>query len=142
MRISHIGLCVSERGRSRRFYETAFGFRHLRDLDVEGESASTLLRLDGVVLRAVYLERDGVTIELLEYPSPGHTGDVAPRVMNRLGLTHLSLSVEDLDALLPAVVEAGGRVLEETRVENDSGVRALFVVDPDGTPIELVQRPG
>jgi catechol 2,3-dioxygenase-like lactoylglutathione lyase family enzyme len=142
MRISHIGLCVSDRVRSRRFYERAFGFRHLSDLDVDGELPSRLLRLKDVALHAVYLQRDGVTIELLEYTSPGHSDDVAPRVVNRLGLTHLSLNVDDLDALLPAIVETGGRVLDDTRIDPGGGVKAIFVVDPDGTPIELVQRPG
>jgi glyoxylase I family protein len=142
MRISHIGLCVSDRVRSRRFYETAFGFRHVSDLDVDGELPSRLLGLKDVALHAVYLQRDAVTIELLEYASPGHTDDVAPRVVNRLGLTHLSLNVDDLDALLPAVVETGGRVLDDTRIDPGGGVKAIFVVDPDGTPIELVQRPG
>jgi catechol 2,3-dioxygenase-like lactoylglutathione lyase family enzyme len=142
MRISHIGLCVSDRSRSRHFYESALGFRHVSDLDVKGEHASRLLRLKDVELCAVYLERDGVTIELLDYASPGHSDDASPRVVNRLGLTHLSLKVDDLDAALAPIAGAGGRVLEETRIEPGGGVKAVFVVDPDGTPIELVQYPG
>jgi catechol 2,3-dioxygenase-like lactoylglutathione lyase family enzyme len=141
MRVSHVGLCVSDRTRSRRFYESALGFRHLHDREVTGENAARLLRLEDVALHAVYLERDGVTIELLEYESPGHDGDVAPRVLNRLGFTHLSLDVEDLDSALAGIVAAGGRVLEETRVQPSGAVKAIFVVDPDGTPIELLQRP-
>jgi hypothetical protein len=39
--------------------------------------------------------------------------------------------------------EAGVRVLEQTRIANPGqAMAAAFVVDPDGTRIELVQSPG
>jgi catechol 2,3-dioxygenase-like lactoylglutathione lyase family enzyme len=63
--------------------------------------------------------------------------------MNQLGLTHLSLRVDDLDAQLARLVEAGVEVLEPTRIDlPEAGVKAVFVSDPDGTRIELVQQPG
>ena len=63
--------------------------------------------------------------------------------MNALGLTHLSFRVEDLEAVTARLVALGGRVLEDTRVDNPRyGASVLFLVDPDGTRIELVQQPG
>ena len=63
--------------------------------------------------------------------------------MNRLGLTHLSLRVDDLDAMLAEVAGAGVRVLSETRIEiTRAHTKAAFITDPDGTLIELVQQPG
>jgi catechol 2,3-dioxygenase-like lactoylglutathione lyase family enzyme len=63
--------------------------------------------------------------------------------MNARGLTHLSLRVDDLHATLPALRALGGRVLDETRIEiPELGAAAVFVADPDGTLIELVQAPG
>ena len=98
MRMSHIGICVSDWKRSLRFYHDVLGFRYVHELEVKGEPSDTLLRLEGVALRAIYLEREGVRIELLHYDAPGCTGDGEPRPMNQLGLTHLSLRVDDLDA--------------------------------------------
>ena len=142
MRLSHIGICVSDRERSLRFYRDLLGFRPVRELEVKGEPVDALLRLRDVELHAQYLERDGVTIELLSYASPGHTGDGSPRPMNRLGLTHLSLSLEDVDPLVDAVEEAGGSVLRDTLIGVPGGkTRAIFVTDPDGTLIELVGQP-
>jgi catechol 2,3-dioxygenase-like lactoylglutathione lyase family enzyme len=112
------------------------------ELAVEGEAAGRLLRLPHVSLRALYLERDGVRIELLHYDSPGHVGDGAPREMNRLGLTHLSLRVDDLDALLAPLEASGGRILRDTRIEPQPGTRVIFAADPDGTLVELLQQPG
>ena len=63
--------------------------------------------------------------------------------MNRLGLTHLSLRVDDLDATVANLARVGGRVLNETRIDNpEFRASAVFVIDPDGIRIELVEQPG
>jgi len=142
-RLSHVGICVSQLERSLRFYRDALGFRELSQLEVAGQSAERLLELDDVELRAVYLERDGTRIELLEYRRPGHLGDGEPRAMNALGMSHLSLRVDDLDATLAELGASGARVLEATRTDNPAfRASVVFVTDPDGTRIELLQAPG
>jgi catechol 2,3-dioxygenase-like lactoylglutathione lyase family enzyme len=141
LRMSHIGVCVSDWKRSLRFYGDLLGFRLVDELEFEGEPSATLLQLDGVRFRAIYLEREGVVVELLAYQAPEAVGGAAPRPMNQLGITHFSLQVDDLDAFLAGVPAAGGRVLEETRIEVPRAkTRAIFVTDPDGTRIELVER--
>jgi catechol 2,3-dioxygenase-like lactoylglutathione lyase family enzyme len=139
-RLTHIGLCISEPERSLHFYEQLLGFRRVSELELKGEPSATLLRLPGVSLRAIYLERDGVCIELLHYPVPGHEGDGSPRPMNRLGLTHLSLRTDDMDALLAKLEAEDVRVLHETRVDNPAlHAKAIMLTDPDGTLVELVE---
>ncbi|MGH0038436.1 MAG: VOC family protein [Myxococcota bacterium] len=143
LRLSHIGLCVSDLERSTRFYRDLLGFEVLSELSVAGEAASRLLELDDCALEAVYLERDAVRIELLRFRKPGHRGEPGPRPMNQLGLTHLSLRVSDLQETLDRLRAEGHAVLEATRVgdpQHRSG--AIFVTDPDGTRIELVEAPG
>lgn len=143
LRVSHVGICVSDWKRSLRFYHDVLGFRYLHELALAGEPSSTLLQLEDVELRAIYLEREGLRIELLHYARPGCEAGRVPRPMNQLGLTHLSLRVDDLDAQLARLVEAGVEVLEPTRIDlPEAGVKAVFVSDPDGTRIELVQQPG
>ena len=138
-RMSHIGICVADLERSLRFYRDGLGFRETSSLDVSGQPAETLLELEDVRLRAVYLERDGTCIELLHYQRPGHAGDGAPRPMNGLGLTHLSLRVDDLDAVLAHLETFGARTLKQTRTTNPAlRADAIFVLDPDGTRVELV----
>jgi catechol 2,3-dioxygenase-like lactoylglutathione lyase family enzyme len=136
--VSHLGLCVAALGPALAFWRDGLGFRETGRLDVAGEAAARLLGLAAVALRAVYLERDGLRIELLEFREPGHVGAATPRPVNQLGFSHLSLRVEDLDAALARLRAAGGRVLEETRIEQPA--RAVFVTDPDGARVELVER--
>jgi catechol 2,3-dioxygenase-like lactoylglutathione lyase family enzyme len=139
-RLSHLGICVSDLERSLAFWRDALGFREAKRLDVAGEAPEQLLGVHDLDLRAVFLERDGVRLELLHYVAPGHRGAGEPRPMNALGLTHLSLLVEDLDAVLTACEQAGGRALHTTRVRNpELDSEAVFVTDPDGTRVELVR---
>jgi catechol 2,3-dioxygenase-like lactoylglutathione lyase family enzyme len=140
LRVSHLGICVSDLERSLAFYRDALGFAVESELKVEGEPSETLLQLRHVRLRAVYLVRDGVRIELLHYESPGHAGDGSPRAMNQLGLTHLSFRVEDLAAAAARLEAHGARVLRDTRIDNPQlRAKAVFATDPDGTLIELVE---
>src|SRR5439155_25693796 len=99
LRLTHIGICVSDMERSLRFYRDLLGFRFEHELRVAGEPGDTLLRLRGVELHAVYLQRDGVRIELLHFAAPPGPPPRS-RPMNERGLTHLSFRVSDLDATL------------------------------------------
>lgn len=132
-RFSHVGLCVSDLERSLAFWSDALGFREVARIEASGDESETLLQIPDVDVSAVFLERDGFRLELLHYRTPGHRGAGEPRPMNALGLTHLSLRVDDLDATVAALEAAGARVLRATRA-----ARAVFVTDPDGTRIELV----
>jgi catechol 2,3-dioxygenase-like lactoylglutathione lyase family enzyme len=143
LRLSHIGVCVSDLERSLRFYRDLLGFERVSELEISGEPTATLLQLDEVDLHAVYLQRDGARIELLHYRRPGAVGDGAPRAMNQLGLTHFSMRVDDLWGLLDRLKAAGVRVLEKSKIEIPAfAAAAAFVADPDGILIELVQAPG
>ncbi len=141
--LSHLGLCVSDLARSKRFYVDALGFRELGDLRAAGRETAALLEVSEASLHAVYLERDGLRLELLHFEQPGTTGAGDPRAMNAPGLTHLSFRVTDLDRAIAAVEASGGRCLEGSRVEMPAlHTRVAFVLDPDGTRLELLEAPG
>jgi len=54
-------------------------------------------------------------------------------VMNEPGLTHVSVSVDDIDAVCARVGEFGGEVLTDTNIG-----AAIFIRDPDGQLLELL----
>ncbi len=130
---NHIGLCVADRRRSRRFYEGLLGFTFWRDLELPDAGTAKLLQLDGPIgVRATYLVSDGVVLELIDYSRRVvHTG--SKRVMDEVGLTHMSLSVSDLAGVLAQVESFGGSVVEETVTAHFAMIR-----DPDGQLIELL----
>ncbi len=140
---SHLGICVSDLARSERFYVEGLGFQPEAALEVAGEPSDTLLDLEAVDLEATYLVRDGLRIELLHFRNPPTIDGPQPRPVNQLGLTHLSLRVEDLEPTLAALREAGAEILEASRIGvPERGAGAVFVLDPDGLRIELVASPG
>lgn len=143
LRLGHLGICVSDLERSIRFYRDLLGFRPVSQVKVKGPESDRLLRLEGVDQRTVFLERDGLRLALFAYQAPATKGDGAPRAMNELGLAAIMLRVDDLDATLEPFRAAGVRVLEETYTAHP-GFRSklVFLCDPDGTLIELVEMPG
>ena len=130
---NHVGLCVADRARSRRFYEGLLGFEFWWELEPPDDGTDQLLQLERPLgLHATYLVRDGLVLELLDYSQREvHTG--AKRVMDQVGLTHLSLSVSDLAAVLAMVEGFGGSVVDATVTEHSAMIR-----DPDGQLIELL----
>jgi catechol 2,3-dioxygenase-like lactoylglutathione lyase family enzyme len=141
--IAHVGICVSDLDHSRRFYCDALGFREVAQLESSGVPTQRLLQVPDAAVRALFLERDGLRIELLSFVTPELVGDRAPRPMNRRGLTHLAIRVDELPAVADALRRAGGTLLEDTVVENpEFGARAMIVLDPDGTRLELIEAPG
>lgn len=131
---NHVGLCVTDLARSRRFYEELFGFALRNELTVpDGPTAKLLSVTPPVGLSAVYLERDGFVLELLHFDRPGNAPQRA-RDFTEPGLTHLSVSVDDIAATCAQVAELGGEVL----VDTDLGGMAVMIRDPDGQLIELL----
>ena len=76
---------------------------------------------------------DGFVLELMQYAAPGVTAPYAPRAMNQPGLTHLSISVDDVRKTATRAVAYGGEIVEES----DVGA-ALFIRDPDRQLLELL----
>lgn len=141
-RLTHIGICVADLERSTGFYRDLLGFEEVSRLSMQGPITERLLDIAGGELQAVYLKLSGTVIELLYYPAAGHLPTEVPRPMNLLGLSHISLSVADPDAVATAIAQHGGTVLTQTRFAHDGVTRALFVTDPDGMRIELVRASG
>jgi len=130
---NHVGLCVADRARSRRFYEGLLGFQFWWELDPPEGATGQLLQLDKPIgLHATYLVRDGLVLELLDYAE--REAEMGPqRVIDQVGLTHLSFSVSDLPAVLTMVDSFGGSVVDETVSEQSAMIR-----DPDGQLLELL----
>jgi lactoylglutathione lyase len=131
---NHVGLCVTDLDRSRRFYEEALGFAHRHDLTVPDAVASRFLQVPRPVgLTAVYLTLGDFVLELLHFAREGNA-PARDRVFTEPGLTHLSFSVPDVTATCARVVDLGGEVLADT----DVGTHAILVRDPDGQLLELM----
>ncbi len=130
---NHVGLCVADRERSRRFYEGLLGFVFWWEIDPPDDRTAQLVQLpEPLGVHATYLVRDGFVLELIDYSKREvHVG--AERVMDQVGLTHISFSVSDLPGVLEKVAEFGGVVVDATVTGGSAMIR-----DPDGQLLELL----
>jgi catechol 2,3-dioxygenase-like lactoylglutathione lyase family enzyme len=130
---NHVGHCVTDMARSRRFYEELLGFEFWRELIPPQEESAKLLGLvEPLGSTICFLRRDGFVLELIHYSDPSHQRAPARRSMDEPGLTHISLSC-DVAEVCERVAAYGGQVLTETDVDV-----AIFIRDPDGQLVELL----
>lgn len=83
-------------------------------------------------VHATYLVRDGFVLELMDY-SKRQVNAGPERVMDQIGLTHITFSVSDLGGALAKVEEFGGAVVDATMTDAMAIIR-----DPDGQLLELL----
>ncbi len=131
---NHTGQVVSDLERSKRFYREVLGFEFWFEVSPADEAAAKMVCLSPPLgMTAAYLVLDGFVLELIQYTAPGATAPYRPRTMNEPGLTHLSISVDDVRATAAKALEHGGQIVEES----DIGF-AIFIRDPDGQLLELL----
>jgi len=128
--VNHVGLCTADLARAQRFYTELLGFTFERELRPDDDLTGRLLAIDAPRLHAVYLRMGDFTLELMQFERPENPPWTA-RVFNEPGLTHLSLSVPDVEALAARVEEYGGSV-------SSRAGSAVVVRDPDGQLVELL----
>jgi catechol 2,3-dioxygenase-like lactoylglutathione lyase family enzyme len=131
---NHVGQCVTDLARSKRFYCELLDFTLQREISPPDDTSAQLLGLEPPLgMTATYLGRDGLVLELLHFAAAGQTQPYERRSMNEPGLTHISLSVDDLDGVLAKIADYGGEVLADSNIG-----AAVFVRDPDGQLVELL----
>ena len=132
--VAHIGLCVTDMARSARFYCELLGFQHCRRLEMSADQVSDFLGFDppGHDLKAQYLSLGDFQLELLQY-QPAGEDRVRGRAMSETGLTHISIGVESVAAVLARLAEYGGELVATI------GEAAAMIRDPDGQFVELLE---
>ena len=131
---SHVCVGVSDIDASLDFYRRLLGFEVVFDVELEGSSLESVTGTSGAKGRMVGGLVAGVMLELLGLGNVP-AGASGPH----LGYTNISFSVRDLDAVYRQVIELGFQPAQEP--VDIGGVRMFFVVDPDGTPIEIIEYP-
>jgi lactoylglutathione lyase len=128
LKTGHVGLNVTDVGRSRDFYRGVFGFEVVAESDEEGR-------------RFVFLGDGERLVLTLWEQSEGRFGVDGP------GLHHLSFEVADMGEVgryEEAVRGMGARFLYEGVVPHAEGAESggIFFEDPDGIRLEIYSPSG
>jgi lactoylglutathione lyase len=131
---NHVGLVVSDLQRSKTFYEEVLGFRvWYEDAPVDSATAKLLGLTPPLGVQTCYLTLVECFLELICFSAPEAKVTRSGRSMDQTGLSHLSISVDDIRATAARAVKCGGEIVESS----DLGL-ALLIRDPDGQFLELL----
>lgn len=136
----HVGVVVSDLEQSLEFYRDLLGLTVVRRLEERGKHMDELLALNDVRVTTVKLRAPtGETlVELLKFDSHPAEPGTQPQI-HSIGPTHLAFTVVDIDAMHRRLSNAGVSFLSGPQASPDGYARVAFCLDPDGTPLELVE---
>jgi predicted enzyme related to lactoylglutathione lyase len=145
MKYVHTNIVAKDWRKLSRFYQEVFGCTPvLPERDLSGQWLEKATGIEGARIRGVHLRlpghgENGPTIEIFQYNDQPESPETFP---NRPGLGHLAFAVEDVEAVIEAVLEAGGGMVGEVVRAEIPGVGCIefvYLTDPEGNIIE-VQR--
>jgi catechol 2,3-dioxygenase-like lactoylglutathione lyase family enzyme len=141
--IHHAGITVRDIERSIAFYRDALGLELQFVVDRTGKDISDIVGYENCTIRLAFLRIPGQfsRIELLQYLAP--TGTPREFESRDPATGHVCFAVHDIHALAERISSAGGtlRSPEPVMITSgpNTGTLALYVRDPDGYVIELLQ---
>jgi catechol 2,3-dioxygenase-like lactoylglutathione lyase family enzyme len=134
-RTHHVGITVRDLDRAVEFYRETFGLDVLDRFSVSGEAFATGVGVDGATASFAHLDGGDVRIELVEYDPEGEP--CGADTVAQPGATHIGFEVADLDAFY-ADLAADVETISEPQT-TESGTSILFVRDPEGNLIEVLE---
>jgi len=142
--LAHTGFTVRDLERSLAFYRDALGMEVVFEQEKRGGYLAEIVGYPDAHVRMAHLQfpGGGHRVELFEYVNPTPQGD--PGEPRDVGITHVCLAVDDIDALFERVVAAGASSISDPVLVDtgaNAGGRGVYVRDPDGTLLELFQPP-
>lgn len=138
----HMGLQVRSLERSLGFYRDTLGFEVVFQWNPQAPYIAELVGYPGVDLHAAVLRIPGseVFLELLEYRGVSRE-PVDTRTANP-GTAHIAFFVDQLDELYAALRRRGVEAVSDPvtpTIGPNRGGRAVYLIDPDGIRVELIQ---
>lgn len=125
---AHIRLTVTDIAASRRFYEDVFGFPVAYDVPDDADDA-TREALGFLFGGVIYALPSGQLLGLRPIAASGDRFDE-----DRVGLDHLSIAVDDLEAAVRTLDELG---VAHGEVKDLGSAHIVELRDPDGIALEL-----
>lgn len=131
------GLCVGDIERSAAFYASAFGFGALEP--IAPDALPTPAAGEQILRHGRIRDRRGTGLDLIatDAPPPPRAG-----LFSKPGISNLTVYETEMERMSGPMVEAGGVLIETSRVRPDPAFEAMFACDPDGIDLEPVAGAG
>jgi catechol 2,3-dioxygenase-like lactoylglutathione lyase family enzyme len=135
-----VGIVVNDLDKTRDFWINTLGFKLHIEAKEESPYIDDLLSIKEPNLTTVKLiDSKGFIIELLDFESyqvdQSWSGD-----LKTTGLTHIALTVDNLDELVDKLKNQNYQTLSEIKISPNKKVKVVFVKGPEAIMLELVQE--
>jgi len=141
---AHTGFTVVDLERSLSFWRDTLGFEMAMRASLSGEPLEQITGVrDGAIDFAILNIPGGHQLELVQYRAPPERRHVRLRPSD-VGSVHLSVFVSDMQAVIRAAAAAGWHAAGTPQTMRNgpaTGATFEYLTDPDGTILELIQRP-
>jgi catechol 2,3-dioxygenase-like lactoylglutathione lyase family enzyme len=136
--IRHTGIVVDDLEASLHFYRDLLGFKITKQMEESGNYIDVILLLHNVKITTIKMTSPaGQMIELLKYHS--HPVEQKMRKICEIGISHIALTVDDLDTEYHKIKDYGIRFNSPPQLSPDGYAKVAFCQAPEGTLIELVE---
>jgi hypothetical protein len=131
---------VNDLEKNRNFWMNALSFKlHIEALE-ESPYIDELLAIKDPALKTVKLiDSKGFIIELLKFENY-QVGNSWSGGLKTTGLTHIALTVDNLDELVKALIKDDYQTVSDIKVSPNGKVKVVFVKGPEGLMLELVEE--
>jgi catechol 2,3-dioxygenase-like lactoylglutathione lyase family enzyme len=138
--IRHTGIVVRNLDQAVAFYQ-ALGFKTWKRELEQGQFLETVVGLKNVRVETAKLNAPcGALLELLEYHSHPVQMEISPQSSNKLGCSHIALTVDSIDEALECVQNQGGSLVNPPSTAPNGKVRVAYCHDPEGNLMEFVEE--
>jgi catechol 2,3-dioxygenase-like lactoylglutathione lyase family enzyme len=135
-----VGIVVHDLDKTRDFWINNLGFKLHDEALEESPFIDELLAIKDPDLTTVKLiDSKGFILELLKFENyeveNSWSGD-----LKTTGLTHIALTVDNLDELTEKMSNLGYKAISEVKISPNKKVKVVFVRGPEGIMLELVEE--
>jgi catechol 2,3-dioxygenase-like lactoylglutathione lyase family enzyme len=131
---------VNDLEKNRDFWINTLGFKlHIEAIE-ESPYIDELLDVKDPALKTVKLiDSKGSIIELLKFENY-QVGNSWSGDLKTIGLTHLAITVDNLDELIERLIKDNYQTVSDIKVSPNGKVKVVFVKGPEGLMLELVEE--
>ena len=131
---------VKDLEKNRDFWINTMGLKlHIEALE-ESPYIDELLAIKDPALKTVKLiDSKGFIIELLKFENY-QVGNSWSGDLKTTGLTHIALTLDNLDELVKVLIKDDYQTLSDIKVSPNGRVKVVFVKGPEGLMLELVEE--
>lgn len=139
MNLNHVGISVASLTRSVQFYCEMLNMEVVYTAPFSGDPYEDVMAIAHVRGNMCVLKNNTVQLELFQFERPEPSSKNPNEPVSSHGISHFGVDVDDIDATYRRLAAAGVKMHSLVR-EFPSGMRAVYVRDPDGNVFELLQR--